>query len=65
MITNGETWPDPEGGQDFPDSLENHKWLYVSLEILVQTPLEKQLDPFGPIASRGRFALPSVKYVDD
>ena len=25
--------------------------LYVSLEILVWTPLEKQLDPLGPIAS--------------
>ena len=45
--------------------LEDHKWLKVSLEILVQTPLEKQLDPMGPIASRGRFVRPSVKYVDD
>ena len=31
-------------------------------------PLKKQLDPLGPIASRGesiRFIRPSVKYVDD
>ena len=35
------------------------------LEVLVQTPLEKQLDPSGPIASRGRSARPSAKYVDD
>ena len=40
--------------------LEDHKLLYVSLEILVRTPLEKQL---GPIASGGRSVWPSVKYV--
>ena len=28
-------------------------------------PLEKQLDPLGPIASRGRFVRPSVKNIDD
>ena len=28
-------------------------------------PLEKQLDPLGPIASKGRFIQPFVKYVDD
>ena len=33
--------------------LENYKLLYVSLEILVGTPLEKQLDALGPIASLG------------
>ena len=35
-------------------SLENHKWLItlVTLEILVRTPLERQL---GPILSGGRF----------
>ena len=29
------------------DPLENHKWLhvYVSLQVLVRTPQEKQLDP--------------------
>ena len=27
--------------------------------------LEKQLDPLGPIAFRGRSVRPSVKYVDD
>ena len=37
----------------------------VSLEILVRTPLEIQLDPLGPTASRGRIVRPSVKYVDD
>ena len=28
-------------------------------------PLEKQLDPLGPIACRGRSVRPSVIYVDD
>ena len=28
-------------------------------------PLEKQLDTLGPIASRGRFVWPSVKYVNE
>ena len=37
----------------------------VSLEILVQTPLKKQLDALGPIASQGRSVQVSVKYVDD
>ena len=37
----------------------------VSLEILVRTPLEMQLDPLGPTASRGRIVRPSVKYVDE
>ena len=32
-------------GPDPPQPLENHKLLYVSLEVLVRTPLEKQLDP--------------------
>ena len=39
--------------------------LWVSLEILVWTLIEKQLDPSGPMASRGRSVQPSVKYVDD
>ena len=53
----------------------NHKLLYVSLEILVQNPLEEQLDPrrgaIGPedrkvqLLLEGRSPLPSVKYVDD
>ena len=49
-----------------------HKFLYASLEILVQNPLEKQLDPHreaigpeGPVAPRGRSVQPSVKYVED
>ena len=33
----------------------------VSLEKLVRTPHEKQFDPMGPIASRGRIVLLSVK----
>ena len=28
-------------------------------------PLRKQLDPWGPIASRGGCVRPFVKYVDD
>ena len=43
-------------------SLKNHG-LLVSLEILVQTPIEKQLDP--SIGSRGMFIPSSVKYVHD
>ena len=34
--------------------LENHKLLFVSLELLVGTLLEKQSSPLGPIAPRGR-----------
>ena len=60
MYTMGESW----GLGALP--LENHKWPYrVSLEILTRTPLEKQLDPSGPIASRGRSVYRSVKYVDE
>ena len=33
--------------------------------ILVRIPLEKQFDPLGPIASRGRFVRSAVKYADD
>ena len=46
-----------EGGRGAGYS-ENHKRLYVSLDILVQTTLEKQLDPSGPIASRGWYVRP-------
>ena len=35
---------------------------YVFLEIMVWVLLEKQLDPRGPIATRGRSVRPSVKY---
>ena len=34
------------------------------LEILVRNFLQMQLDPSGPIASRGRYVGPSVKNVD-
>ena len=30
---------------------------------MVWNPFEKQLDPLGPIASRGKSVRPSVKYV--
>ena len=52
-------------GTGGPDLLKMKYWLYVSLEILVRTPLEKQLDPLGPITSRWRFVRPSVKYTGD
>ena len=42
-------------GTEGQEPLEKHKLLYVSFEILARTPVEKQLDPRGPIASRGRF----------
>ena len=48
-----------------PPTLENQPLALGFSEILVQTTLEKQLDPMGPIASRGRSVRPSVKYVDD
>ena len=36
------------GGAGCPDHPgKNHKWLKVSLGILVWTPIEKQLDPWG------------------
>ena len=55
----------PRGGIGGPDPpMENHKLLYVCLEIIVWTPLKKQLDPRGLIASRGSSIWPSVKYVD-
>ena len=44
-----------------PLHLENHKLLFVSLEILEWIPLKKQLDPMGPIAFWGRSVWPSVK----
>ena len=57
------------GGRGSAPPLENHKWLFVSLEILVRTPPppppEKQLDLSGPIASRGRSIRLSMKNVDD
>ena len=39
-----KTCADQEGGGCL-DSLENHKWLWVSLENLAWTPFEKQCDP--------------------
>ena len=62
------TCADPKGrggGQGVRTPLENHKLLYISLEILVRIPLEKQFDPSGPTASWGRSVWPSVKYNDD
>ena len=47
-------------GPLFPGKI---KVAIFSLEILIRTPHEKQLDPSGPIASRGRYVQPSVKYV--
>ena len=36
-----------EGGPDHPGKSQKGK---VSLEVLVQTPLEKQLNPLAPVA---------------
>ena len=60
-----ETWADPEGNRGSGPYLENHKLLFVSLEILARTSPKEQLDPSGPIASRGRSVRPYVNYVDD
>ena len=47
------------GGSGFgPYLLDNHKWLYVSLEFLVRITLEKRLGPSGPIASWERSVRP-------
>ena len=48
---------DPEGS--YP-RIENQNLLYVSLERMVRTPIEKQLDLLGPFASRESFVQPSV-----
>ena len=40
----------------------------VAKDFLINTgtdPFEKQLDPMGPIAARGRSVRPSVEYIDD
>ena len=61
---NTPSWADPEeeGGRGpDPTPMENHKWQYVSLEILVRTHLEKQLDPLGLTATRGRSVRSSGK----
>ena len=44
---------DPEGCTRGLDPLENHKLHMVSLEILVQISLEKQLDPSGQLLLEG------------
>ena len=38
-ISRGWSWADPEGGDGVLTPLENHKLLYVSLEILVRIAL--------------------------
>ena len=48
-----------------PTPMENQKLLYVYLEILVRTPIEKHLDPLCSIASRRRSVRHCVKYLDD
>ena len=54
-------WVDSEGeGQGVRTS---PKWLKVTFEILVQTPLKKQLDPMGPMTSQGRFVQLSMKHL--
>ena len=53
------------GGQGvWTTAQENHKLLYITLEMLVSTTDKKQLDnldPSGSIASKGRFVGPTVK----
>ena len=49
----------------YPPNLDNHMWLYASLETLVRISLEKLLGPWGPIPSQGWSVRPSLKYVDD
>ena len=40
-----------------PNTLENQKWLQVSIEILVRIP---QLDTYGPLASLSRLSLKQI-----
>ena len=44
--------------------LENHKWVKVSLEILVRIPLEKQFDPMVLLLLK-RGPYDPLKCVDD
>ena len=65
-----KAWAGPEGrgrgGQTVKTTLENHKWLKVSLEKLVLTPPRDAIgSPLGPIASPGRYIRPFSKNVDD
>ena len=56
------------GGGGVIGGLEHPGKSQVAIGLLRNTgtdPLEKQLDPLGPIASQGRFVRPSVKNVDD
>ena len=66
LISHGRIQRGGGGGRGSgPSILENHKWLKISLELLVRIPLERRLDPSGPVASRLRnFEWSSVKYVD-
>ena len=52
------------GKGGFGPPLENLKLFYVYLDILVLTPLDKQLNPLDPIASQGKSVRLSVKYVE-
>ena len=53
-------------GQEVQTPPENHitSCYMFPIEILVWNPLEKQLDPLGPIAYQGRALWPFVKYID-
>ena len=51
VLVNSNAWAVLEWGQELWTQLENHMLLYISLEILVRTSIEQQLDP---IVSQGR-----------
>ena len=53
------------GSRRSPDTPEKSQVGIGFLQNTGTDPLEKQLDHFGPVASRGGFVRPSVKYVDD
>ena len=57
--------PEGGGGQEVQTPLVNSQVAIDFLRNGGTDPLKKQFDPLCPIASRGRFVRPSVKYVDD
>ena len=44
----------------YPNTLENYKWLKVSLEIIARTALEKHLDSQVQLLLEGRPVRPAV-----
>ena len=59
------TWADQERGQRVQIPPGKSQMAIGFVRNSGTDLLEKQVDPSGPIASRGRYVLTSVKYVDE